>query len=202
MTFTLPLPDAFNEKAQRAVFPVPSLREAWEEGTYLTGCTEPWIVEIIAAMIKASGAKMVLECGGYMGTTSAWLAMTMQRQGGGILHVVEIDADRAVACDKRLTELPIPNVDWKVWQDDVFRVIASSPDESLDFVFVDDNHDKQHVDRELAALIPKMHPGGIITGHDVWGSCDLQEVFVKHGGYALDFPRLGPAGGIGVIQIR
>ena len=202
VSFVLPLPEEFVQMGHRAAFPEPGLREWWEMGNYLTGCTEPWNVEILAALLKASCAETVLECGGYLGTTSAWLAMTLQQMGRGTLHVAEMDAERAAACDKRLSELPIPDVQWKVWQDDVFNVIASLPDESIDFAWVDDAHEKEHVDRELAALIPKMRRKGIITGHDVWGICDLQEIFVKHGGYALDFPQLGPAGGIGIIQIR
>lgn len=197
-----PLPEEFHIMARRAAFPVPSLREAWEQGSYLTGCTEPWNVEILAALLKASNANTVLECGGYLGTTSAWLAMTLQSMGGGTLHVAELEAERAAACDKRLSEIPVPDVTWRVWHDDVFRVIAAQPDESLDFVWLDDDHTKEHVDQELAELIPKMRRGGLITGHDVWGSCDLQEIFVKHGGYALDFPKLGLAGGIGILQIR
>ena len=198
----LPLPDEYHIMAQRAAFPVLSLREEWELGNYLTGCTEPWNVEILAALLKASNAKTVLECGGYMGTTSAWLAMTLQQMGGGTLHIAELEAERALMCDKRLSELPIPDVTWRVWQDDVFRVIAAQPDESIDFAWVDDNHEKEHVDRELAALLPKITPKGLVTGHDVWGSCDLQEVFAKYGGYSLDFPRLGLAGGLGIIQVR
>lgn len=200
--FLLPLPEEFHHMARRAAFPVPSLREEWEVGSYCTGCTEPWNVEILAALMKASNANTVLECGGYLGTTSAWFAMTLQSMGGGTLHVAELEADRAAACDKRLSELPIKDVDWRVWHDDVFRVIAAQPDESIDFAWVDDEHSKEHVDQELAALIPKMRRGGIITGHDVWGSCDLQEIFMKHGGYALDFPKLGLAGGIGILQVR
>lgn len=200
--FMIPLPEEFHIMARRAAFPTPSLREEWELGNYLTGCTEPWNVEILAALMKASNANVVLECGGYLGTTSAWLAMTLQSMGGGTLHVAELEAERAAACDKRLSELPIPEVVWRIWHDDVFNTIAAQPDESIDFAWVDDNHEKEHVDRELAALIPKMRRGGIITGHDVWGSCDLQEIFMKHGGYALDFPKLGLAGGIGILQVR
>ena len=191
-----------NDMAHRAAFPVPSLREEWDLGNYLSGSTEPWNVEVLAALVKASNAKTILECGGYLGCTSAWLAMTLQSMGGGTFHIAELEAERALACDKRLSELPIKDVTWRVWQDDVFNVIAAQPDESLDFVWVDDCHEKDHVDRELAALIPKMRRGGIITGHDVFGSTDLQEVFVKHGGYALDFPKLGLAGGIGILQVR
>jgi len=200
--FTLPLPEELQIMGRRAAYPVPSLREEWELGNYCTGCTEPWNVEILAALMKASLARTVLECGGYLGTTSAWLAMTLQQMGGGTLHVAELEADRALMCDKRLSELPVPDVTWRVWQDDVFNVIAAQPDESIDFAWVDDSHEADHVDRELAALIPKMRRNGLITGHDVWGSCNLQEIFAKHGGYSLDFPKLGTAGGIGVIQLR
>ena len=203
VNFSLPIPEEFNLMARRAAFPLPSLREEWDLGNYLSGSTEPWNVEILAALLKASNANTVLECGGYLGCTSAWLAMTLQAMGGGTFHIAELEADRALACDKRLSELPIPEVVWRVWQDDVFNVIAAQPDESIDFAWVDDNHEKDHVDRELAALIPKMRrPRGLILGHDVFGSCDLQEIFVKHGGYALDFPKLGLAGGIGILQIR
>lgn len=202
MAVTLPLSNELDVMAHRAAWPIPSLREEWDLGNYLSGSTEPWCVEVLAALLKASDAKTVLECGGYLGNTSAWLAWTLQHMGGGTLHIAELEAERALACDKRLSELPLPDVTWRVWQDDVFNVIAAQADESLDFCFVDDAHEKEHVDQELTALAPKMRRNGIITGHDVWGSCDLQEIFVKHGGYALDFPRLGPAGGIGIIQVR
>jgi len=202
VSFIVPLPEEFNVMAHRAAFPVPSLREEWDLGNYLSGSTEPWNVEILAALLKASCAKTVLECGGYLGCTSAWLALTLQQMGGGTFHIAELEAERAMACDKRLSELPIKDVTWRVWQDDVFNVIAAQPDDSLDYVWVDDNHEKEHVDREITALIPKMRSKGLILGHDVFGSCDLQEIFVKHGGYALDFPKLGLAGGIGIIQIR
>lgn len=202
MTFMLPLPDEYHAMALRAAWPTPSLQEDWALGNYLSGCTEPWNVEILAALLKASNAKTVLECGGYLGTTSAWLALTLQQMGGGTLHIAELEAERAAACDKRLSEIALPDVNWRVWHDDVFNVIAQMPDESVDFAWVDDSHEKPHVDRELTALIPKMTRKGLITGHDVWGSTDLQEIFAKHGGYSLDFPRLGLAGGIGVIQVR
>src|SRR6266566_9651068 len=108
--FLLPLPAELEEMGRRANFPVPSLREEWNLGDYLTGCSEPWNVEILAALLKASNAKTVLECGGYLGTTSAWLAMTLQSMGGGTFHIAELEAERAAACDKRLSELPLDKV--------------------------------------------------------------------------------------------
>jgi len=39
-------------------------------------------------------------------------------------------------------------------------------DGSLDFVYIDANHDYQHVSEDLAAWTQKIKPGGIVGGHD------------------------------------
>lgn len=39
-------------------------------------------------------------------------------------------------------------------------------DASLDFVFIDANHDEPHVYADLVAWAPKVRPGGIVSGHD------------------------------------
>ena len=39
-------------------------------------------------------------------------------------------------------------------------------DSSLDFVYIDSNHEFEFVVRDLAAWIPKVRQGGIIAGHD------------------------------------
>lgn len=202
VTFTTPVSDLMQAMGRHAAFPLPSLREEWDLGNYLSGSTEPWIVEILAALMKAANARTVLECGGYLGNTSAWLAWTLQQMGGGTFHIAELEAERAAACDKRLSEIALPDVTWRVWHDDVLNVIAAQPDESLDFAFVDDNHEHAHVERELAALIPKVRTGGLVCGHDVHGSCQLREEFARYpNSMALDFPRLGAAGGLGLIQV-
>lgn len=43
---------------------------------------------------------------------------------------------------------------------------AEVPDGSLDFVYVDSNHAKPYVLADLAAWLPKVRPGGIMSGHD------------------------------------
>jgi predicted O-methyltransferase YrrM len=203
----VPLPTGMSAEqirsmAKAAYFPNEHLREEWERGVYQGGCTEPWIVEIILALIKGSDAKVVFEGGGFLGTTSASIALTLEKMGGGHLIVAELEADRAQATQWRLDSLSLEKATHTVINDDVFKVISILKDESIDFAWIDDNHEKQHVERELEALIPKMRIGGIITGHDVYGSCDLQEIFMWAGGYALDLPRLAAAGGIGIIQVR
>lgn len=173
---------------------------------HVEGATEPWVQDLLCALLAAlhRDQPTVLECGGFLGHTSAELATMLQHLGGGILLIAEWDPDapeRADAVDAKLGEMVIPSVDWRVLRSDALTVIRSQPDESVDFAYLDDDHTPNHVHEEITALLPKMKPGGLITGHDCFGSCDLQVVFKAFGGYALDLPRLGPAGGVGILQV-
>jgi glycosyl transferase family 25 len=44
------------------------------------------------------------------------------------------------------------------------------PDGSLEFVFIDANHDYEFVKQDIEAWLPKVKPGGYIGGHDYSGS--------------------------------
>lgn len=177
---------------------------------HVEGQTEWWVQNILQALLQGlqRPRPVVLECGGYLGHTSEQLLYTLYQIGGGELIISEWDPDapgRAVEIDARLqnvwTNGNADKVKWSVRQQDAIAVIQSLPDESLDFAYLDDDHSHEHVDAELNALFPKMKPGGLICGHDVHGSTDLRQEFKRYGGIALDLPRLGPAGGLGIIQI-
>jgi len=58
------------------------------------------------------------------------------------------------------------------------------PDESLDFVFIDADHRYAAVLRDLVAWIPKVRPGGMITGHDIHLPGVLKAVSETLPGYA------------------
>ena len=168
---------------------------------YPAGATEPWIADLLCALLVATGRTTVLETGGFLGHTSERLADTIAMTGDGFLTVCEVDPVRANAIHDRLEQSGIlPLNQWTVRQEDALTVIRSLPDGELGLAFVDDDHDKNHVIEEIEALIPKMTPNGIMCFHDVFGSCDLQEVVRSYGGLCLDFPRAGPAGGLGIIQ--
>jgi hypothetical protein len=63
----------------------------------------------------------------------------------------------------------------------------------LEFVFVDDAHTVEHVNQELDLLLPKMHPNGLILGHDM---DVVGPAFLSRGGMIL------PQGhGLGVIAL-
>jgi len=167
---------------------------------WVEACAEPAIAELLGALIRCfEGPVNVLETGGYTGFTSKRLARAVADIGGR-LTVCEIDPKRAEYLEEQLAALTL-SVPYTVVADDVLKYVASLPNESLDFVWVDDDHTKEHVAAEIATLLPKMRPNGILAFHDVFGSTDLQSVVRAAGGYALDLPRLGPAGGLGLLQI-
>ena len=168
----------------------------WEDG-----CAEPEIADLLCALLRASGHRTVLETGAFTGYTTTKLAWTLEQMGGGRVVACDMDAGRAANVQAALERCAIPTVSWEVMASDVLVVIAGLADESVGFVFVDDDHTKAHVAEEIRALLPKMAPRGIICFHDVYGVTDLQEVVLAAGGYALDLPKLGPAGGLGIIQV-
>lgn len=173
--------------------------------SYPAGNTEPWIQQLVCALLKASGHRTVLETGAFQGSTSLRLARTLLALNGGTLTICEVDPARAEQVDARLRSWDLSTegpVNWVVRCQDALSVIAGLPDRSLGFAFVDDHHTKEHVAAEIEALLPKMLPNGLIVFHDVYGVCDLQEVVAAYGGYSLDLPRAGPAGGLGLIQVR
>lgn len=175
--------------------------------SHVDGCTEGWVAEIVASLLKARGANggplYVVELGGFTGTTSAWLALTLQSIGGGTLIISEPDPDRAVLIDERLGQLDLKNVYYSTRRIPSPQIIHTLGDKSIDFAWIDNDHSKHHVEHEIVNLWGKMAPGGIMCFHDVSsdGVCQLGPLIRKYGGVALDLPRLGPDGGLGIIQI-
>ena len=173
---------------------------------FVDGQTEPWIVDILCALLKASDQRNVLECGAFLGHTTVRLAEVLAANGGGTITAVEIDPARAQAADELLHQRFLQNdrtdFHWRIIQDDVLKYIASIPDESLGYAWIDDSHEHEHVDKEIQLLLPKVAPNGLLLFHDVHGVCELHREVERYGGIALDLPRLGPAGGLGIIQVR
>lgn len=175
------------------------------------GSSEPWIVNLLASLITASGARTAIEIGCFDGYASVHIVEALSRQPWPTTFIgCEIDPERAQRVAYALEPYG-KRVDTTIVQDDSHTWIPTLDNESIDFGWVDGNHEKDHVAKELYLLLPKMRKRGLICLHDVWGVCDLQDVvsivsghnpqFVL-GAVSLDLPRLGPAGGIGILQIR
>jgi predicted O-methyltransferase YrrM len=179
-----------------------------DEVSHEPGSTEPWISRLVADFIIARGARTVLETGCFKGATSVWIQFALQHLGGGVFHFCDMDRARAMATSDRLQKA-VPdvfthNLVRHCWFTDILELLQTpvllGEDTRFDLVFVDDAHEKPHVTKELMLLMPKMNPGGLILLHDVFGVCDLKTVVQQFGGYSIDLPRLGPAGGLGIIQ--
>lgn len=90
------------------------------------------------------------------------------------LHLIDVwDADGEVQSNKRdwsydyCMRRMTPFVS-RVTVHKKFSVVASTDieDQSLDFVYLDANHNLPDIIADLAAWIPKVRPGGIVAGHD------------------------------------
>ena len=171
---------------------------------HVAGSTEPWVSRLVADFAIAIGAKTILETGGYLGDTTEAIVLAMDSLGVSNegLTVCEIDPDRAEKLRQRFSYLQAPHFVCG----DVLDFLRTTRD-TFDLAFVDDCHEEAHVRQEIALLYPRMRSGGLIVCHDVVGLCpgnteELGRIVEKWGGYVIPLPRLGLAGGLGVIVVR
>lgn len=71
--------------------------------------------------------------------------------------------------DKRYLETQerlLPYSNTNVWRTTSMEAIISFPDNSLDFVYIDGNHDFLNVAQDIHFWLKKVKPGGILSGHD------------------------------------
>jgi predicted O-methyltransferase YrrM len=176
--------------------------------TWREGSAEPWVTDVLASLLRANATRTAVEIGGFQGSTSRRLAHALGQLPWDVtLTVCEIDHNRADDVRGALASVTRKHRDsFDVVCADSLAWIPTLPDASVDFVWLDGNHEKPHVTEEIRLLLPKLAPGGLLCGHDVFGSCDLQDVFafwrahLRCEGMSLNFPKLGPAGGIGLLQ--
>jgi len=64
-------------------------------------------------------------------------------------------------------------------QDESAAAASRFTDQSVDFVFIDANHSEEFVTRDIAAWLPKVRPGGMISGHDFREPCGVEAAVVK-----------------------
>lgn len=177
-----------------------------DDGTFSDGCAEPWVVNVLTALLVANASRNVIEIGGFQGRTSRALLRAMQPLPWPKLFTVcELEPERAQDVANALERGGKCNYA-KVVNANSLDWISTLPAESVDFVWLDGSHEKEHVYQELCMLRPKLAKGALLCGHDVFGRCDLQQVFALFASQtgwrsmSLDLPIAGPAGGIGIVQ--
>lgn len=168
------------------------------------GSTEPYVSALVASLIVATGARTVLETGAFEGATSEFILGALEALGGGTFVMCEIDPDRATALQQRFSS-PLAPVEPLIWSGDVLDYLRQTRI-MFDVVWLDDSHQERHVRQEIEAMLPRLNPGGLLLLHDVCGQIsgnqqELGRLVEEFGGYVLDLKRMGPAGGLGVIQV-
>lgn len=122
----------------------------------------------------------IVEIGAWKGASTAYLAVDIINSGKDIkLTVVdtwkgsnglEIEAENAEVSifDQFKANLkPVEGLlDMTFLQMPSVEAAKKFKNESLDFVFIDGNHDFQDVCDDIDAWLPKVKKGGIIAGHD------------------------------------
>lgn len=166
------------------------------------GSTEPYVSALVASLIVATGARTVLETGAFEGATSEFILGALEALGRGSFVMCEIDPVRGQALHQRFSS-PLAPVEPVIWIGDVMDLLRTT-DTKYDLIFLDDDHSERHVRQEIEAMLPRLNPGGLLLLHDVCGQIpgnqhELGRLVEEFGGYVLRLPRMGPAGGLGII---
>jgi predicted O-methyltransferase YrrM len=94
---------------------------------------EPETAELLGVLVRATGARRILELGGSNGYSTIWLADAAEATGGSVTSV-EIDAERTALARANLARA---SVRAELRTQDAAQALAESADGSWDFVFLD-----------------------------------------------------------------
>lgn len=147
--------------------------------------TWPGLYRRMAEQVYSRGT--IVELGVWRGRSLAFLAQTLKDLGKHDVNVIGIDLFNAngddayhleVSADiqhgetRTLAQQARDNLDncgltnVKLIQSDAIAAASLFADASVDFLFVDDMHDPDHVERELWAWLPKLRRPTWIAGDD------------------------------------
>lgn len=157
---------------------------------YLSGSTEPWAVSVLQALVRLKNPRNLLELGTFEGRTTRALANVMSPNAR--LWTVDVARRHSSFEDDHIIFFERDAIDF---------LENDAPQGVMDFVFIDDDHTKEHVAREIELVKERvLAPKGLIVLHDVFGPFGLDEIVLAHGGFLIELPLLHAAGGLGVIQ--
>jgi Methyltransferase domain len=116
----------------------------------------------LAVEIANSGKRIAFD------TCDAWHPVTVEDAGGAMFETQQrlLREHGSLMAIAAHFLAPVPGI-VALWSADSLSFANRYEDESLDLVYLDDDHTYAHVLQELRAWWPKVRPGGIFAGHDM-----------------------------------
>lgn len=172
----------------------------WEK---INGWNSPAIYDLYSRMVKKFNNAVFVEIGTWKGRSTVYMAEEIRKHKKKISFFA-IDffeeyhlQDSLTKSGPHIYDEYIANIEpvkkyITTIKGNSHIVYEEFNDESIDFLFIDGNHDYEAVKKDIQLWYPKVKNGGIISGHDYdWDTVkqavdeyfDSVEVIVAEGGY-------------------
>jgi len=129
---------------------------------------EPETAELLGVLIRATGARRILELGTSNGYSTIWLADAAQATGGRVVSV-DVDADRTQLARTNLAAAGLGD-DVELRTEDAGTILAGSPDSAWEFVFLD--AERPAYPGYLPDLLRTLAPRGLLAIDNVLSHAD------------------------------
>ncbi len=124
---------------------------------------EPPTAELLAVLIRATGARRILELGTSNGYSTIWLADAAEVNGGRVV-TVDVDARRGELARENLRSAGLEGrVELRT--EDAAQTLAESEDAAWEFVFLD--AERPAYPGYLPELVRTLAPGGLLAVDNV-----------------------------------
>ncbi len=129
---------------------------------------EPDTAELLGVLIRASGARRILELGTSNGYSTIWLADAARATGGRVVSV-DVDASRTELARGNLAAAGLGDrVELRI--EDAASTLAAAPEGAWEFVFLD--AERPAYPGYLPDLVRTLAPGGLLAIDNVQSHAD------------------------------
>jgi predicted O-methyltransferase YrrM len=129
---------------------------------------EPDTAALLAVLVRATGARKLLELGTSNGYSTLWLADAVRAVGGKLVSV-EIDPERSAQAARNLDRAGLRAV-VELRIQDAADALKESPDSAWDMIFLD--AERPAYPGYWPSLVRALRPGGLIAVDNVLSHAD------------------------------
>jgi predicted O-methyltransferase YrrM len=130
---------------------------------------EPETAELLAVLVRAAGARRLLELGTSIGYSTIWLADAAEAVGGTLVSV-EIDPERSATARANLERAGL-TAELRV--EDATETLKASTDESWDLIFLDS--ERPAYAGYWPDVLRSLAPGGLVAVDNVLSHAEQVE---------------------------